>query len=253
VLGHVFNLGSFVRPKDRSIVGPNECVRKQKELVTKGSEVEALQIIGQASTLKRRDEVIGKADDLSVMLLEVTILTAPSRCGAQTNLATLRGTVTNPSDATVPNAAVELTKVVMNVSRNEVTNAVGDHEIPYLVPGTYQLTCGTTKFEKFVAQEIALVGYQTRRLDIQMHVGAASTQVTVRAGAAVISTENAQITGGFTEDAYKDPPESGASYALEAQMVMVLMVQPQQGSHSLTISGLSNTQVSESSIGKAAV
>ena len=234
-------------------MGANECVRKQKELVTKGSEVEALQIIGQASTLKRRDEVIGKADDLSVMLLEVTILTAPSRCGAQTNLATLRGTVTNPSDATVPNAAVELTKVVMNVSRNEVTNAVGDHEIPYLVPGTYQLTCGTTKFEKFVAQEIALVGYQTRRLDIQMHVGAASTQVTVRAGAAVISTENAQITGGFTEDAYKDPPESGASYALEAQMVMVLMVQPQQGSHSLTISRLSNTQVSESSIGKAAV
>jgi len=55
-----------VKSEDRSIVGPNEGAREQKELVTKRSESEALPIIGQACALKRRDEVISKADDLKI-------------------------------------------------------------------------------------------------------------------------------------------------------------------------------------------
>jgi hypothetical protein len=134
----------------------------------------------------------------------------------------------------------------MNTGRKAVTNAQGDYEIPYLVPGTYQLACSATGFEKFVAQEVALVGHETRRLDIQMHVGAASTQVTVTAGAAAISTEGAQITGGIAQDAYKDSPESGAAYIPAAQIIMLPMVQDVQGSQALVIQGLYCTQLTES-------
>jgi hypothetical protein len=183
---------------------------------------------------------------ISAVLLSVAILTAPSWCGAQTNLATLRGTVSDPSGATVPNATVVVTNVAMNVSRKVDTNAAGDYEIPYLVPGTYQLTCSATGFQRFVAQEIALVGYETRRIDIHMHVGTASTQVTVTAGAAVISTEGAQISGGFTENTYRDSPESGATYNPASQMIMVPMVQSQAGSYALQVAGLAPTQISES-------
>ena len=45
---------------------PNERAWKQKELVTKRSQGEALPIIRQAYTLRRRDEVIGEADDLKI-------------------------------------------------------------------------------------------------------------------------------------------------------------------------------------------
>ena len=55
-----------MKSEDGSIVGPNEGTGEQKELVTKGSESEALPIIGQAYALKRRDEVIGQVDDLQI-------------------------------------------------------------------------------------------------------------------------------------------------------------------------------------------
>ena len=66
MVDQVFNSWCFVKSEDRSIVGPHECPREQKELVTKRSEGEALPMIGQACALKRRDEVIGKADDLKI-------------------------------------------------------------------------------------------------------------------------------------------------------------------------------------------
>jgi hypothetical protein len=188
---------------------------------------------------------IAKLHLIWMMLLGVAVLIGPSLSVAQTDLATVRGVVTDPSGALMPNVTVDLTNVAMNVSRKAVTNAVGEYEIPYVVPGTYQVTCTATGFEKFVAQDVGLVANEVRRLDIQMHVGAAATQVTVTAGASVISTEGAQITGGFTQDYYKDSPLSVASHFPQDQMIMMPMVQSQQGSFALTITGLDATQVGE--------
>jgi hypothetical protein len=145
----------------------------------------------------------------------------------------------------MPNVTVELTNVAMNVSKREVTNAAGEYEVPYVVPGTYQVTCTATGFEKFVAQDVGLVANEVRRLDVQMRVGAAATQITVTEGASVISTETAEISGGFTQDVYKDSPVSAGVWFPQAQMVMMPMVQSQQGSFALTITGLDPTQVGE--------
>ena len=68
-MAQVFSLGCFVEPKNRSIVRPNQCARKQKELVAKRSQGEALPIIRQACTLKGGDQVIGKADDLKIEIV----------------------------------------------------------------------------------------------------------------------------------------------------------------------------------------
>ena len=180
-----------------------------------------------------------------VMLVGVAILIAPPRGSAQTNLATLRGTVTDPSGAAVPNAAVVLTNVATNAIRTTVSNASGDYEVPYLDPGTYRLDCTASGFEKFVAQDVAIVSDETRRVDVQMHIGSASTLVTVTAGAAVIATENAQMTGGYTEAVYKDSPLSSQEFP-SAQMLLSPLVQSNQGGFGLVIAGLPTTQNEES-------
>jgi hypothetical protein len=52
------NLRGSVKSEDRSIVGPNECARKKKQLMAKGAQREGLPVFGQAGTLKRRHEVV---------------------------------------------------------------------------------------------------------------------------------------------------------------------------------------------------
>lgn len=186
-----------------------------------------------------------RCSELWLILVGLAILAVASPCGAQTNLATVRGTVTDPSGATIPKASVVIMDEATNATRKTVSNANGEFEIPYVSPGTYLLTCTAPGFEKFVARDVAIVGFETRRVDVQMHVGSANTQVTVTAGAAVIATENAQITGGFTQKVYKDSPVSTQIFP-SAQMIMSPLVQSEQGGFNLTIAGLPPSQVEES-------
>lgn len=180
------------------------------------------------------------------MLIWVGMLTALTPCIAQqSSLATLRGTVIDPSGAVMPNAAVEAINEATAATREAVTNAHGDYEIPYLDPGTYRVTCSASGFVQYVAQGVILLGNETRRIDMKMRLGAANTRVTVTAGAAVISTENARITGGFTSKVYETSPVSTQNFP-QAQMLMSPLVQSNQGSFALTIAGLPDSQVGES-------
>jgi hypothetical protein len=180
-----------------------------------------------------------------VLLLGVALLMASASGVAQTNLATVTGHVTDPSGAIVPNAAIELTNLAQHVSRDTVGNGDGDYEIPYLVPGTYQLTCRVPGFETFVVNDVVILGNETRRVDVEMKVGSTQQQVVVTGGEAVISTENAQVTSGFTQKTYQDSPASLSSVPT-AQMVFLPMVQSEQGGFNLTVGGQPPTQIEES-------
>ncbi len=179
------------------------------------------------------------------LLLGLVVLIGPAPGIAQTNLAAVRGHVTDPSGAVVPNAKITLTNITRNVSRTAVSNTDGDYEIPYVLPGTYRLTCSTSGFKTFVATDIVIVGNETRRVDVRLEVGSTSTQVTVTAGAAVISTENAQITSGINGNDFHNNPVSDQEFP-QAAMLFLPMVQSEGGGFSLSIAGLPPSDVEES-------
>src|SRR5215831_11393257 len=57
-----------------------------------------------------------------------------------TNLGTIRGTVTDPNGATIPNAAVQVTDQATGISRDLTTDGQGNYEAAALKPGTYKVT-----------------------------------------------------------------------------------------------------------------
>src|SRR6187200_1301167 len=64
-----------------------------------------------------------------------------------TNLGTLRGTVTDPNGAVIPNAAVKVTDQVTGLSRDLVTDAEGNYEAAALKPGTYKISVTAAGFK----------------------------------------------------------------------------------------------------------
>ena len=125
-------------------------------------------------------------------------LLAPSPSGAQVVSATLRGTVTDASGASIPGAQVALSEPSTGqVVRQATSNSTGDYEFDELQPGTYLLQCDAKGFKTFVAQDVVLDPGQVRRVDPVLSVGQTSTTVTVSAGAAVINTESATLSGTF--------------------------------------------------------
>jgi hypothetical protein len=111
----------------------------------------------------------------SVVLLTVLISHAASAQG----LATLRGTITDPSGAVVPNATVTLTQVSTSQARTVVSGTDGNYLIPALPPADYALAVQTKGFRQSTRKGITLLADQSATIDVSMEVGDATQTVTV--------------------------------------------------------------------------
>ncbi len=125
---------------------------------------------------------------------------------SQTDRATLRGTVTDPSGSVVPNAQVLIQEVGTNVERKLTTDENGNFEAPALSPGHYLVKVETKGFRGFQAEDVLLDAGVTRRFDIALQVGATTESVTVTGGAQLIQTENGAISGELDKKQFLDRP-----------------------------------------------
>ena len=127
---------------------------------------------------------------------------------AQTERATLRGTVSDPSGAVVASATVVVTEVATNVEARRVsTDENGNYEVPDLRPTVYRVDVDVLGFKKFIADSVLLDPGQFRRLDIKLAVGSTADSITVEAGAALIQTESGTISGLIdSKTRYADVP-----------------------------------------------
>lgn len=163
---------------------------------------------------------------------------------AQTDLATLRGLVTDQTGAAVPNAKLVLLNSGTNIPRESVSNENGDFEIPYVVQGTYVLTVSAQGFKNFVANDLLIRAREMRRIDVKLELGAVGAEVTVSGGAAVIATEGSQVSSGFSREAFVNSPLS-QSFFPQAFMTTLPNIQTQQGGFSMRFAGQASTQVAE--------
>ncbi len=125
---------------------------------------------------------------------------------AQTDRATLRGTVSDPSGALVPEAGITVTHIATNLERKLTSDANGNFEIPGLQPGLYRLAADKAGFRNFVADNLLLDAGQVRRVDVTLQMGGTAETVTVQAGAALIQTETGTISGELDKKKFLDRP-----------------------------------------------
>jgi hypothetical protein len=163
---------------------------------------------------------------------------------AQTDLATIRGVVTDQSGAAVPTAKLTLANTGTNISRESESSENGDFEIPYLVQGTYTLTVTAQGFKNFIARDLLIRGREMRRVDVKLELGAVGSEITVSGGAAIIATEGSQVASGFSREAFVNSPLS-QSFFPQAFMTTLPNVQTQQGGFTMRFAGQPSTQVAE--------
>src|SRR5687768_17551422 len=105
----------------------------------------------------------------------------PPPAGAQAVTATVVGTVKDTSQAIVPGATVEATRVGTDVVRSTVTNDRGDYTLVSLQPGVYQVSAELSGFRRVLLERVELNVNQTARLDFVLEVGALEDTVQVEA------------------------------------------------------------------------
>ncbi|MGH9840448.1 MAG: TonB-dependent receptor domain-containing protein [Blastocatellia bacterium] len=108
-------------------------------------------------------------------------------------LATLNGTVTDLSAASVPNATIKLVNDQTGESYTAVTSESGSYTIPLIKPGDYTLTVEARGFKVARHTGIILETGTPARVDVTLEVGAVTDVVNIAATAPILQTENASV------------------------------------------------------------
>jgi hypothetical protein len=103
----------------------------------------------------------------------------------------ITGQVIDSSGGAIPNAAVKVTNSETNASKTAQTNNSGNYTVPYLEPGNYTVEVSASGFQTIKREKIVLQVAQTLGLPFSMHVGNASTEVTVSAEPLQVDTQSA--------------------------------------------------------------
>ncbi len=108
------------------------------------------------------------------------VIASSNIASAQTITGEITGTITDPSGAVVPGAAVELVREGTSTTRSGTTNQSGIFVFPALPPATYTLKVNTTGFRPYEQSGIVLTANERVSVgQIELQVGGTAETVTV--------------------------------------------------------------------------
>ncbi|PYT17862.1 MAG: hypothetical protein DMG59_06075, partial [Acidobacteria bacterium] len=139
------------------------------------------------------------------------ILGAPSTLKAQFT-SVIEGRVSDPSDAAVPNAEVTVENLATGVKRVVRTSDVGYYRVASLPPGQFTIRVSVQGFDTAVFERVLLENDQTKTFNIQMKIGAATTQVNVVGEVPLVETGEAKISGHIQEVQVSQLPLVGRNF-----------------------------------------
>ena len=108
--------------------------------------------------------------------------------------ATLLGTVTDSTGASVANAKVTATAAGTGALHLSVTNESGNFTFPDLQPGPYSVTVEAKSFKKATQENIDLASNSSTRVDLTLVPGNASETVVVTTAPPLLQTDRADIS-----------------------------------------------------------
>jgi hypothetical protein len=146
-----------------------------------------------------------------VALLVAGLLAAGS-AWAQVNAVDLSGTITDPNNAAVGGAKVEVKNLATNAARSVQTGDDGRYRFVGLAPGRYELSVEKAGFARAFSPEVVLEIGRVPEVNIQLSIQAGAQQVTVTGEAALVETERTAVSQTVGSREIENLPINGRNY-----------------------------------------
>jgi len=140
---------------------------------------------------------------LAAMLLLTTFLVASLDRGA------IRGSVTDPQGAVIPEAKVVIRNLETGVESRLSTNAAGFYLATELVPGTYLLRIEASGFSPLEIKNITVGAGTTVTQDAELKVGPTTQSLEVSAQAQLVETTSSNFRTGVSRRYMENLPLQG--------------------------------------------
>ncbi|MCL4796150.1 MAG: TonB-dependent receptor [Bryobacteraceae bacterium] len=127
-----------------------------------------------------------------VILLAAVLLLLPA-AWAQDARGTVLGRVMDSTGAMIPGAEIRITNEATGVVATARTNDAGSFILPYLIPGTYQLSCEMQGFKRYIFSGIQVRINDSVEVIVTLEVGATSETIEVTDTTPLLSTVEASL------------------------------------------------------------
>jgi hypothetical protein len=125
----------------------------------------------------------------------------------------IRGTVLDPSGATVQAATVTAQQVETGLTRSAMTDRQGAYVLIELPIGHYQLEVRAKGFQKYLQQGISLDVNETATVSVSLKVGSETQQVEIKADAALVQSTVSSLGETVMEREILDLPLDGRNFS----------------------------------------
>lgn len=136
------------------------------------------------------------------------------------------GTVHDPAQNAVANAAVTLTNQDTGISAKTTTDANGDYDFLDVKVGRYTVTIEETGFSKFSSPDILVNVNARQRVDATLQIGAVTETVTVKDGASLVETDTSEHSQVIGTQQILDLPLNGRDYSTLALLATNVHLSP---------------------------
>jgi hypothetical protein len=113
-------------------------------------------------------------------------------------LATIVGTVTDPSGASIPDVSIIVSNEAKGFTRAYRSNSAGEYAAARIPLGDYTVTAEAPGFQRLTRSGITMSAGQTLRVDLQLTLGTAQQHVEVQGNVPKVETETAAISSLIT-------------------------------------------------------
>ena len=149
--------------------------------------------------------------------------------------------VTDPSGATIPGAKVTLKDETKGNTQESTTNKDGVYHFYLLSPGPYTVNGERHGLSRRSPVIRMSPSDKSRRMNVQMTLGAATTSVTVTEAAPLLQTDNGDTSTSLSQQQVSNVPNPGNDLSAIAQLAPGAIMNTQGGYGNVEAFGLPAT------------
>ena len=141
----------------------------------------------------------------------------------------IRGTITDPTGALVPNALVTVTNQQTGETHTFKTDAAGLYSVPSLIPGSYKVQVELQGMQTVVANNVVVsVGSNTTQ-DFTLKVAATSSTIEILASTPVVESASVSVGSVVNQRTVQEIPLNGRHFVDLALLIPGSVTPPQNG------------------------
>ncbi|HEX6896103.1 MAG TPA: carboxypeptidase regulatory-like domain-containing protein [Bryobacteraceae bacterium] len=147
---------------------------------------------------------------VAALVLAICLFLTPSAFAQST--ASITGTVTDPTNAVVPNATVTVRNQATGEERTTQTDSAGTYLVPSLPVGTYRVEVKATGMQTMAAADLPLNVGTTARQDFGLKVAATSETIEITATAPVVNSSTVSVGSVVNQATVQEMPLNGRHF-----------------------------------------